>query len=98
MWQYKQAMAEPLAPLSAAHLPQIAAKREHESMDLGQPLRGQYPGSNTAIARSEKEKEKDEYVKKALTGLVVADEGADASKEELLKIQRQQLSVEASAR
>ena len=91
-------MAEPLAPLSVAHLPQRAPKSEQEPMDLGQPLWGQYPGSNTALSRSEKEEETDEYVKKALTGLVVADEGADASKEELLKIQRQQLSVEASAR
>ena len=94
MWEYKQGMAEPMAPLSTVHLAQLASKSEHEPI----PLRGQYPGSNTALSRSEKEEETDEYVKKALTGLVVADEGADASKEELLKIQRQQLSVEASAR
>ena len=99
MKEYKQAMAEPLAPLSVAHLPQRAPKSEQEPMDLGQPLWGQYLGSNTALARSEKEEEKDEYVKKALTGLVVADEGADASKEEFWKIQRQQLSgMEASVR
>ena len=90
MKEYKQTMAEPLAPLSVAHLPQRAPKSEQEPMDLGQPLWGQYLGSNTALSRSEKEEETDEYVKKALTGLVVADEGADASKEELLKIQSKQ--------
>ena len=98
MWEYKQTMTEPLAPLSVAHLPQQAPKSEHESMDLGQPLWGQYLGSNTALSCSEKEEETDEYVEKALTGLVVADEGADASKEEFLKIQRQQLSGIESAR
>ena len=92
MKEYKQAMAEPLAPLSAAHLPQLAPKSEHEPMDLGQPLRGQCPESNTALSCSEKEEETDEYGEEALTGLVVVGEGADASKEQFLKIQHQQLS------
>ena len=94
MWEYKQAMAEPLAPLSAAHLPQVAPKSEHEPTDFGQPLAGQYLGSKAALARSEKVEETDKYVEKALTGLVVAG----ASEEEFLKIQRQQLSGIESAR
>jgi len=98
MWQYKQATAELLAPLSAAHLAQLASRSEHELVDLRQPLAEQYLGSKAALSRSEKEEETDEYVEKALTGLVVADEGADASKEEFLKIQRQQLSGIESVR
>ena len=94
MWEHKQAMAEPLATLSAAHLPQLAAKSEHEPMGFGQPLAGQYLGSKAALARSEKVEETDKYVEKALTGLVVAG----ASEEEFLKIQRQQLSGIESAR
>ena len=94
MWEYKQAMAKPLAPLSAAHLPQLAPESEHEPMHFGQPLAGQYLGSKAALARSEKVEETDKYVEKALTGLVVAG----ASEEEFLKIQRQQLSGIESAR
>ena len=94
MWEHKQAMAEPLAPLSAAHLPQRAPESEHAPMDFGQPLAGQYLGSKAALARSEKVEETDKYVEEALTGLVVAG----ASKEEFLKIQRQQLSGIESAR
>ena len=58
-------------------------------MDLGQPLWGQYPGSNRALSRSEKEEETDEYVEEALTRLMVAGEGAGAWKEDFLTLHRE---------
>ena len=79
-----------MAPLSAAHLAGLASKSEHEPMGLGQPLAWQYPGCRAKLARSEKEEKTDEYVEEALTGLMVAGEGAVASKEEFLTIQREQ--------
>ena len=85
----KEGMPNPLAPVSAEHLAGLGSVGQDKLVDRLPDWGAQYLGSFTMLPGAEKQEGTNEYAEEALKQLVVAGEGARASRGGFLKIRRE---------